>query len=140
MVEEDVEAILEIENASFTSPWTAGMFLETLASTAGEGYVLESRAKILGYMIFYSLQDEAHILNIAVAPHVRGHGHGEKILAETIALFRERGIRDIYLDVREGNHSARKLYLKLGFHTIGRRKKYYSESGEDALVMELSIW
>jgi [ribosomal protein S18]-alanine N-acetyltransferase len=140
MLEGDMQAILEIEKVSFISPWTVGMFLETLASAAGEGYVLSRGSETLGYVIFYSLQDEAHILNIAVAPHVRGKRFGERLLTEIISLFRERRIRDVYLDVREGNHAARKLYVKLGFHTIGRRKRYYRETGEDALVMNLSIW
>jgi [ribosomal protein S18]-alanine N-acetyltransferase len=136
---EDLAAVLEIEEASFISPWTEGMFEETLDSSISEGFVLTAGRSLLGYIILYAVEDEGHIMNIAVEPSALRKGIASMLVAHVISRFREKGVSQFFLEVREGNEPAKKLYRKLGFGTIGRRKRYYTETNEDALVMWLSI-
>lgn len=135
----DIENILEIEKQSFVTPWTKGMVEETLASPISANLVLEEGGRLLGYIMLYSVADEAHILNLAIHPARRREGHGSRLISYAIDHSRERGVSDFFLEVRESNHSAQGLYRKLGFNAIGRRKRYYTETNEDALVMQLSL-
>lgn len=139
MVEEDIGHILEIEKQSFVTPWTKGMVEETLASPISTSFVTEETGRLLGYIMLYSVADEAHILNLAVHPASRRKGHGLRLISAAIGHSKKRGVSDFFLEVRESNHSAQDLYRKLGFKIIGRRKRYYTETKEDALVMQLSL-
>ena len=78
-------------------------------------------------------------MNLAVNTTERKQGYARQLLAHTLMLFRERGISECYLEVREHNGDAQRLYGRFGFEVIGRRKKYYPETGEDALVMQLLL-
>lgn len=139
MEEQDIKDVLQIENASFVSPWTEMMFEEIMSSPIGESLLLTRGSTLLGYIVFYSIPEEAHIMNIAVDPAERRRGYASTLLAYVITLFKQRRICDVYLEVREGNDPAKKLYRNLGFSVIGRRKGYYTETNEDALVLWLLI-
>jgi [ribosomal protein S18]-alanine N-acetyltransferase len=140
MEEEDLDQILSIEQKSFVEPWSRKLFLETLAFSLSRNYVLETASKkILGYANFYVVQHEAHMLNIAVHPEWRKQGLAATLLGHTIRDLSDRGVREFFLEVREGNGDAISLYRKFGFDFIGRRKKYYVETNEDALVMRLQF-
>lgn len=140
MEEDDLDRILSIEEKSFAAPWSRRLFVETLTFSLSRNYVLESLSKkILGYANFYVVQHEAHMLNIAIDPDCRKQGLATSLLEHAIRELNDQGVREFFLEVREGNGSAINLYLKFGFEFIGRRKKYYAETNEDALVMCLQL-
>lgn len=135
----DIPAILEIEKVSFAAPWTRGMFEEILASDVTISLVAEEAGRISGYIIFYDAGPEMHIMNVAVHPRQRRHGLAFGMMSRILAFARGKAIEECFLEVRESNVPARGLYEKLGFRSIGRRRGYYSETREDALVMRLSL-
>jgi len=135
----DIPAILEIEKVSFAVPWTRGMFEEILASDVTISLVAQEAARICGYIIFYDAGPEMHIMNIAVHPRQRRHGLAFAMMSRILAFARDKAIEECFLEVRESNVPARGLYEKLGFRSIGRRKGYYRETREDALVMRLAL-
>lgn len=140
MEKEDLDDILLIETASFATPWSRRLFMETLDFPLSRNYVLKTPSKkTVGYTNFYVVQHEAHMLNIAIHPEWRKKGLAEKLLGHAIRLLSGQGAREFYLEVREGNGDAINLYQRFGFKFIGRRKKYYSETNEDALVMSLHL-
>lgn len=135
----DIDGVLEIERVSFAAPWTRGMFEETLSSPVGMSFVAEENGRIIGYLIFYRAAREIHVMNIAVDKSRRGLGLASWMMSRVMDLGRRNSMETCFLEVRESNMPARILYEKLGFRQIGRRKKYYRETGEDALVMELTL-
>ena len=139
MAEGDIDNIMEIEKSSFIAPWTQKLFEETLYSPISMNLVMEEAGKIVGYIMLYSVQNEAHMMNIAIHPAYRRAGNAYRLIAHTIALLKKNNIDELFLEVREGNAHAINLYKKHGFKVIGKRRKYYSETNEDALIMQLSI-
>jgi len=139
MVRTDLEGVLEIERLSFVSPWTRGMFEDTICSPIAKNLVLEKDNRVIGYIMLYSVEDEAHIMNIAIHPAHRRKGFGVYLVNYIIEECSGEGITDFFLEVREGNRGAQGLYRTLGFSVIGKRKGYYRESGEDAYVMHMSL-
>ena len=139
MKEADLDEVMEIEKRSFTAPWSKKLFIETLAFPLSFNFVVRKKVdkRIAGYANFYLIMDEVQILNIAIAPESRGMGYATALLDDAIALLRARGGTEFFLEVREGNAHAIKLYRKLGFRMVGRRRRYYVETNEDALVMHL---
>jgi ribosomal-protein-alanine N-acetyltransferase len=135
----DIPEILEIEKVSFVSPWTRGMFVQTLESPVSHNFAATEGQKILGYLIFYQAGLEMHIMNIAVHPGQRRQGIARAMLEKVLEVARENSVEECFLEVRESNFAARALYEKLGFTSIGKRKGYYSETNEDAIVMALSL-
>ena len=135
---DDLDDVMEIEKLSFLSPWNKRFFEETLVSPISLSLVMKSDTKTIGYNILYSVADEAHILNIAVHPGSRGKGCASRLIQYILDYFDGKGVHEFFLEVREGNLSAISLYQKFGFEKIGKRKKYYTETNEDALVMCLS--
>ena len=138
MTREDLHDVLAIEKKSFKSPWTKKLFEETLFSPISANFVITAGDRLVGYLCLYTVVDEAHILNIAVSPAHRQQGYATALLEEVIENLGEKGISHYYLEVREGNYEAQGLYRKFGFVAIGKRKKYYTDTNEDALVMHLS--
>jgi [ribosomal protein S18]-alanine N-acetyltransferase len=141
MTESDLEEILAIEQQSFAAPWSLQMFRETICFPHSLNFVIRKRVDntLVGYANFYLVVDEVQVLNIAVDPIQRNLGYGKALLVYAIEELRNRHASDFYLEVREGNEGARHLYRTLGFVQIGRRKKYYPENNEDAIVMHLKV-
>ncbi|MCX5808756.1 MAG: ribosomal protein S18-alanine N-acetyltransferase [Proteobacteria bacterium] len=139
MREDDLIDILEIENRSFISPWMRRTFEETIESPISTNSVIEINSEILGYIMLYSVEDEAHIMNLAVHPDYRGRGYASKLITRTVSCFVGKNVSEFFLEVREGNINAQRLYTKFGFKGIGKRKRYYTETNEDALLMKLSL-
>ncbi|NLT21533.1 MAG: ribosomal protein S18-alanine N-acetyltransferase [Syntrophorhabdus sp.] len=135
----DIDGVLEIERVSFAAPWTRGMFEETLSSPVGMSLVAEQEGRIVGYLVFYFAATEMHVMNIAVKQNRRGLGLASWMMSRVMDLARRNSIETCFLEVRESNVPARGLYEKLGFRQVGRRKGYYRETGEDAIVMELEL-
>jgi len=139
MCQDDLDGVMEIENLSFVSPWTKRLFEDTLASPITTSFVMKKGLYSIGYIMVYSVADEAHILNIAIHPDHRGKGHASSLIQHALSYFDEQGVREFFLEVREGNMIAIRLYQRFGFEKIGKRKRYYPETNEDALVMCLSV-
>ncbi|MEZ4518490.1 MAG: ribosomal protein S18-alanine N-acetyltransferase [Chloroflexota bacterium] len=97
------------------------------------------REKIIGHTGFWLVAGEAHIVTIAVAPAERGHGLGELLLLNLLTLVCEVAPSRVALEVRASNQAAHDLYLKYRFTDIGRRRRYYRDTGEDAIVMEVDL-
>lgn len=137
MAMEDLEQVLEIERASFSTPWTRSAFeMEVDGSNRYALYwVARNADKIVGYLGTWLILNEIHVTNIAVKPDFRRQGIAEQLLGNLFNQAKSRNIDAITLEVRVSNHSAQKLYQKLGFQMMGVRPKYYQNNNEDALIM-----
>ena len=134
MCPEDAAAAAEIERSSFSSPWSVQGFLDALDNP--NTWCIAAFSDVLaGYCILYLAADEAEIATIAVAGPYRGSGIADAMLTYIKEQMPKRGIGRILLDVRPSNRAARALYEKHGFQTDGRRKNFYSDPREDAVLM-----
>ncbi len=136
MNQTDLDDVLAIESASFPAPWTRAMFLEEMSNRNAHLAVFKHEGRLTGYLCFWAVLDEAHVLNIAVHPEMRAQGYGKAIMGHMESMCRGLGLKRIILEVGRRNIPARNLYRKCGFSSIGFRKKYYTVSDDDALVME----
>lgn len=140
MKEEDIDQVLVIEHASFSTPWSKEAFYNELNKNRFALYlVLEDQGKVVGYCGTWIVIDEAHITNVAMLPEYRGKGLGEAIMKKLIEVAKEKGVKTMTLEVRVSNHVAQSLYRKLGFQDGGIRKNYYTDNQEDGLVMWVNI-
>lgn len=132
----DLDKVLFIEQASYGAPWSRNMFIEEISNPVGRSLVFELETRIIGYLCLWEIVDECHILNIVVHPEYRRQGVGSAIIEITEAACRAKGIARVLLDVGRRNRPARNLYKKMGFKVVGFRKNYYTELGDDALLMD----
>ena len=140
MRNEDLSRVGELENASYDFPWSQGVFADCLR--AGHPcWVLCVDALVAGYGILSTGADEAHILNICIAPDYRGQGLGRHLLRRLLDIARWNGAERVFLEVRPSNPLAKSLYESLGFKEIGRRPRYYpAKNGREyAIVMVLEL-
>jgi ribosomal-protein-alanine N-acetyltransferase len=135
----DLEAVMHIERRSFSAPWEESTFRGLLRRPSAALLVAEVDLDVAGYSVMWFAADEGEIGDIAVLPEMRGTGIGRTLLLECISVAAGRGIRSLFLEVRETNDVARRLYATVGFHVVGVRKKYYTEPVEDAIVMKLDL-
>jgi ribosomal-protein-alanine N-acetyltransferase len=137
---EDLDEVLVIERASFSMPWSRGAFLyEMQQNRVARCWVMREDGHVIGYLCLWEIADELHITNIAVHPTRRRQGVGRVLLQGVLEDARERRLRLVVLEVRPSNTEARTLYEGFGFRVIGRRRGYYYDTGEDALVMEADL-
>ncbi|MHB8424789.1 MAG: ribosomal protein S18-alanine N-acetyltransferase [Gammaproteobacteria bacterium] len=140
MQDEDVPAVMLIEQHAYRFHWTESIFRECLR--VGYGcWVMELGGDIGGYGILSLMVGEAHLLNICVAPAWQRQGYGKLLLEHFIELARERGAHQMLLEVRPSNKPALHLYHDRGFEDVGVRKSYYpgEHSREDALILNLPL-
>ncbi len=142
---DDVDAITAIERLAFSDPWSRDSFA-TLARNPDVYFVVADAAAHrgpasapLGYIVAWFVLDEGEVANIAVAPAARGAGVGARLLDAALAEARRRGVGHVFLEVRESNALARRLYASRGFVELGRRKRYYRAPVEDALVLRCEL-
>lgn len=133
---EHLDQILSIERASFSDPWTRGMF-ESELDVEARGYARGAvrRRHLVGYLFAVIIPDEAHVGNVAVAPGERRRGVAQELLDQLMKDAYEAGVRRVTLEVRASNHTARKFYYKNHFIDVAIRKNYYRSPVEDAIVM-----
>ena len=139
----DLEAMAEAERRCFPDPWSFRLLSELLVSPYDSVFVLVSENTLLGYVNVRVLGDEAELMRIAVVPEERGKRCGLTLLRAGLAEMCARGAEAATLEVRAGNTAAIRLYEKHGFLLAGRRKKYYENPVEDALIYwnrNLSVW
>jgi len=133
---EDVSQVIEIERLSFPTPWSRKAFETELAENACACYlVARASGRVIGYAGMWVLIDESHVTNIAVHPHYRRRHVGRALLRELMGRAAARGATAMSLEVRASNVAAQLLYLSEGFVVAGVRKRYYSDTGEDAIIM-----
>lgn len=136
----DLTRIEEVENLSFTTPWSRKAFYNELVLNQFAHYtVVTVDGVIAGYCGFWLILDEAHITNIAIHPDYRGRGLGRALLRYVMQLAQELGATSMILEVRVSNDIARGLYESLGFVRIGLRKGYYADNKEDAILMWVEL-
>lgn len=140
MRSDDLDEVVGIERVSFSLPWSRGAFLyEMEQNRVARCWVVRDDERVVGYVCLWEIGDEVHITNIAVHPDFRRRGIARTLLNHILDDARRRSLRVVALEVRPSNQEARKLYESYGFRVVGRRKGYYYDTGEDALVMELSL-
>ncbi len=138
----DVEQVLSIEHASFSQPWSRNLFLSEFRSPGVSTLLVAlsgdpSRRQIAGYIVYWNVQDEMHILNLAVAPEFRRRSIARKLVLSAIKRAHRKGARRAFLEVRASNAPAQKLYSSLGFSGSFIRRAYYDAPVEDAVIMTL---
>jgi len=133
------QGILAIEKVSFPSPWALDAFREEVQRSFSSLWVLLDKEELAGYLCFWSMAGELHLMNIAVHPRRRGEGLGRILLDKMITTGIFDGADCALLEVRPSNGPARELYKNAGFREIGRRTSYYRDTGEDAILMALQL-
>lgn len=138
---EDIAEVMDMERQCFKYHWTEEQF--RLGLEKGAFHILgigrTEHGHLVGYLAFSTVLDEMEILNLAVLPEYRKRGHGAKLLQTLLSYCRNNGIVKGFLDVKASNAPAIDLYLKFGFKKIGVRKKYYPDTGEDAILLKREL-
>ena len=134
--ERDIDRLTELDALCFSMPWSREAFRQELCENPLVFYlVLESEDGVIAYAGLWKILTEGHITNVAVEPAMRRNGLAELLLRELFQQSEASGIRRFTLEVRPSNEAAKGLYEKLGFVVMGRRKQYYEDNGEDALIL-----
>lgn len=139
MTIDDCEQVAAIEAASFSMPWSLRAFTETVQKENFRYYVAEETGEILGYCGFLYVLDEAEIPNVCVKESARKQGVGRKMLTVLTEEAKRLGMTVLYLEVRESNQAARRLYESLGFVENGIRKNFYEQPVEHAVLMSKAL-
>ena len=139
----DIEEVLGIEQRCFISPWTRDSFEQELDLERSKSFVAKKTAggqkRIIGYIFFWLVVDEIHILNIATHPDFRKQGIATSLVDACLEFSNDACAKAVTLEVRKSNLSALSLYKKFGFECKGVRPGYYSDTQEDAIVMWLKL-
>jgi ribosomal-protein-alanine N-acetyltransferase len=136
MALDDLPAVHAIERASFSVPWPDDAYQNEIRSNRLASYVVARAGDdVVGFAGLWVMVDEAHVTTFAVDPRWRRRGVGEWLLLSLLDLAVARRAREATLEVRLSNLPARRLYEKYGFRPVGIRPRYYSDNGEDALIM-----
>lgn len=135
----DLPQVMLIELTTFTMPWSEATFRGLLRRKDSDLLVAELKGNVAGYAVFWSVLDQGELGNVAVDDEIRGHGIGTKLIQAVLDCAYERGVREVFLEVRKSNVRAQDLYKSFGFTEVGRRRNYYLEPLEDALVMKKII-
>ncbi len=142
MTHEDLDQVMPIEAACYPIGWARSIFERELGHTLARMDVVcdmtESEA-LAGYLVYWIVHDELHILNVAVSPDYQRRGLARAMLGRVMTVCHEQRLQYVALEVRVSNEAAINLYQGFGFKRIGQRKKYYADNGEDALVMALVL-
>ena len=138
----DLPAIMELEKRAATAAhWSAAQYEALLCASDAErvALIVEENAQLQGFVIARVMAEEWEIENIAVAGTARRRGLGTRLLSELLDIARERSVKALFLEVRESNHAARALYEKWAFLESGRRRRYYQEPDEDAILYRIDF-
>src|SRR5450759_4538030 len=151
MREADIATVQEIEQAIFSTPWPRNAYYRELASRSSAHYIVlrqegiverpvgftnvDLDTSLIGYGGVWRMYDEAHVTTIGVRRDVQHRGHGRVLFAGLVQAAYDMGAKWVTLEVRTSNDNAMRMYEAFGFKVIGRRKGYYTDNGEDAIVM-----
>ena len=139
-VAEDVPRVMEIEKDGFRHPWSRELIERELGHAWSQVLLAcepdaAGGERVVGYVVFWLVHDEIHVLNVATAIEARRRGVGRRLMEEAEGVGRGRGARIATLEVRRSNEPAIALYRLLGYRQVGVRPNYYAEENEDAIVM-----
>ncbi len=142
MQKEDLDQVFAIEQASFSMPWSRNLFLSEFRSPTVSTLLValaaaETARTVTGYIVFWLVEDEMHILNLATAPAYRGRGIAKRLVLAALKHAYAKGARKAFLEVRASNIAAQKLYSGMGFTGSTLRRGYYDMPVEDAAVMTI---
>ncbi len=136
MTTDDLDAVTAIEKATFAHPWTRQDYEGELTRNKAARYLAAVKdGEVVGFAGAWIILDESHITNIAVAEAHRRQGIGEAVTRALLQYLSNLGAAYATLEVRESNTTALRMYERLGFIRVGRRKRYYEDNGEDAFLM-----
>ena len=140
MSERDIDEVLYIENRVYSHPWSRTNFTDSLVN-GHSCWVCRAASELIGYVVLMRIVDEAHLLDIGVAPERQGLGFGARLLRHAMETARCGGAMTLLLEVRPSNEHALTLYRHFGFRQIAIRRGYYpaSDGREDALVLTRSL-
>jgi ribosomal-protein-alanine N-acetyltransferase len=138
MAVEDISAVVDLDQKSFSLPWPERSFrFELTDNPASRCWVAELDGKVVGMIVIWLIVDEAHVATIATDPEYRRQGIGRRLLAHALRRLITDGARSSFLEVRESNVAAQDMYRKFGYEVTGRRRRYYRDNDEDAILMTL---
>ena len=138
MTVEDIPAVVESDKLSFSLPWPESSFrFELRENPASRCWVADVDGRIAGAIVAWLLVDEAHVATIATHPDFRRQGIAKKLLTHALRTMIGEGAQSSVLEVRECNITAQEMYRKFGYQESGRRKRYYKDNDEDAILMTL---
>ena len=135
MTRDDADAVAELESKCFAMPWSREDFWREATNELATYIVGELDGKLVAYAGAWVSFNQAEVMNVAVEPELRGQGVGTILFGELVKAVKLRGATAITLEVRPSNTAAIKLYESFGLKSVGRRKGYYLDNGEDALIM-----
>ena len=135
----DLPRVMQIELATFSMPWGESTFRGLLRRRDSDLLVAEIKGDVAAYAVFWAVLDQGELGNLAVDERWRGKGIGSRLVEAVLEHAFDRGVKEIFLEVRKSNVRAQELYKAYGFDEVGRRKNYYLEPAEDALVMKKTI-
>lgn len=138
MQEDDLEQIIQIEQETFSDPWSEEDFKNSYQDVNNSYLIVEIDGKIAGYCGYWGIAGEGYIYNVAVKKEYRRQRIGYQMLKALIEQAKARGITSMTLEVRQSNEAARQLYQSLGFEEAGIRKEFYTKPIEDAVIMWLN--
>jgi [ribosomal protein S18]-alanine N-acetyltransferase len=135
---DDLEQVVEIDQISFPLPWTPSSFrYELTDNQASRCWVVEMDGRVAAMLVGWLIVDEIHIATIATHPDFRGRGIGRQLLLHSLKSARAEGVVKSFLEVRASNDVAQSIYRSFGYIVTGRRKEYYKNNNEDAILMTL---
>lgn len=136
----DIDAVMEIERLSFRTPWSAQVFLDEIGRDGAFVDVVRGTGGVaVGFVNFWHVSDEVHLLNVAVHPSARRQGHARRLLEHVVDFARRHTCRIVTLEARRSNEVALRLYGAVGFRSVGVRPNYYADDQEDAIVMIMDL-
>lgn len=135
----DLMAVMAIEQTSFSMPWKEATFESLLQRSDADLIAAVADGRLVGYAVCWTILEQAELGNVAVDAEWRNRGVGLKLVQAALERVRRRSAEECFLEVRESNRTAQSLYQKCGFRSIGRRRRYYSNPTEDALVMRARL-
>jgi len=140
MTFDDLEQVIAIDQVSFSLPWPQRSFqFELTDNPASRCWVAELNGRVVGMLVGWLIVDEIHIATLATHPNFRKQGIGEELLSFTLQSAKDEGAVSSFLEVRESNSAALKMYRKFGYVEDGRREGYYKDNGETAILMSAPL-
>jgi len=138
MAIDDIPAVVELDKMSFSLPWPERSFrFELSDNPASRCWVAEVEGRIVGMIVVWLLIGEAHVATLATHPNFRRQGIAKRLLSHALQYLTDEGAQSSFLEVRASNSAAQEMYHKFGYRESGRRRRYYKDNDEDAILMKL---
>ena len=136
----DIDAVVQIETESFSTPWNKETFSGLFDRSSVELLVMDDAGDgVIGYAVLWCIMDQAELANVAVTSKRRGRGLGRHLIGRVLEVARNRGVTKVFLEVRASNGRAAEIYRRFGFAEVGLRRDYYDDPREDARIMMATL-